>query len=326
MGTVSILISDIPANEPHRLSRFGVEETVTDGTIVLSTEMETLQRKRYLEVYKMRAAHHTPGRHRMKITGQGIELFYVTAPPPADLDIAPLVFEPLQKSIQGDLRYNSTWLVRGEPGVGKSTLSYQFAIEGLRRKESVLYIAADISAAQAHEALLQFGFLPEPYLESGRLVILDSSRETEPGINLHDSEIFLFTLLQQIEKMARPLRLIFDSLNPLSLNLNSEEFVALINRKNRLLCQPGIVLFDTKLRHTLERRHHYSLFNAYDVVLDLYTPNWGEMSPAGRTGYHVLQVHKARGTNVDPRPYPYVISRTEGIIVQSEYYRQQMGL
>lgn len=79
-GALGLLISDTPSNEPQRLSRYGVEETVADGTISLWTELQGLQRRRYIEIYKMRAVDHVMGRHRMEITDQGIEVFYV--PPP----------------------------------------------------------------------------------------------------------------------------------------------------------------------------------------------------------------------------------------------------
>lgn len=321
-GAVGILISDIPAGEPRRLSRFGVEETVVDGTVVLSTEMDGLKRKRYIEVYKMRAADHVPGRHRMAITPQGIQVFYAPAPDLSDVETPPsLVFSPLESIIQGELRYGSAWLVRGDQGVGKSTLAYQFALDGLRRKEAVLYIAADAPAYQVRQALQGFGFLPDPYLESGQLVIMDAF---SGGVDLSDPEAFLFAVARQVEAMPRPLRNIFDSLTPLALGYTPGQFVELVHRKNRLLRRPDVVLFDTLLRQTLQESELYSLLNAFDVVVDLTTPDWGEMEQAGQ-GMRALRVRKARGVRADTRPYPYVISPTEGIVVQKEYYRRQVG-
>jgi circadian clock protein KaiC len=335
-GAVGILTSDIPAGETQRLSCFGVEETVADGIIVLSTEMEGLRRKRYLEVFKMRAADHVPGRHRMEIAGQGIEVFYAAAPDLSQIETpSPLVFEPVEGVIGGGLPYGSAWLVRGDPGMGKSTLSYQFAIEGLRRKEAVLYIAADAPGSLVRQAMESFGFLPDPYIESGQLVILNvSGRGTSPipaggreggRIDLSDPEAFLFTVDRQVERMPKPLRMVFDSLTPLALGYAPGEFVELVHRKNRLLRRPDVTTFDTLLLQMLEKSELYSLLNAFDVVLDLYTPDWGEMALSGNTGYRALRVRKVRGANADTRPYPYVISRTEGVVVQKDYYSQQMG-
>ena len=326
-GAVGILTSDIPAGETQRLSHFGVEETVADGTIVLSTEMEGLRRKRYLEVFKMRAAGHVAGRHRMEITGQGIEVFYVAAPDLSQVETPPpLVFEPVEGVIGDGLPYGSAWLVRGDPGVGKSTLAYQFAIEGLRRKEAVLYIAADVPGSLVRQAMESFGFLPDPYIESGQLVILDVFGGGERGGgDLSDPEAFLFTVDRQVEHMPKPLRMVFDSLTPLALGYAPGEFVALVHRKNRLLRRPDVSIFDTLLLQMLEKSELYSLLNAFDVVVDLYTPDWGEMALSGNTGYRALRVRKVRGASADTRPYPYTISPTEGIVVQKDYYSQQMG-
>lgn len=80
-GAVGLLISDIPANTPDSLSRFGVEETVVDGTILLSTTKSNLplsnqrmSRIRYLEVYKMRGINHITGSHPFEIGARGINI------------------------------------------------------------------------------------------------------------------------------------------------------------------------------------------------------------------------------------------------------------
>jgi circadian clock protein KaiC len=325
-GAVGLLISDIPVGELYRLSRFGVEETVTDGTIVLSAELKGLERKRYLEVYKMRGSEHVTGRHRMEITSRGIEVFYAAAADLSQVETPPpLAFGPLQGIIRDSLPYGSAWLVRGDPGVGKSTLAYQFAIEGLSRKESVLYIAADAPASQVRYAMQSFGFLPDPYLDSGQLVILDVFGGGDRHQDMSDSEAFLFTVAHKVESMSKPLRVVFDSLTSLVVGYTSWELVGMVHRKNRLLLKPNVVLFDILLKQTLQTSELYSLLNAFDIVLDLYTPDWGEMKQAGISGYRVLQVLKARGAYADTRPYPYTISSTEGIVVQKDYYQRQTG-
>lgn len=342
IGAIGLFTSDIPAGEPHRLSRFGVEETVMDGTVVLSTEMKETRRKRYIEVYKMRAADHVTGRHRMEITQHGIEVLYTEAashqaiadilsndspsadqePPDIRLSERSLAFEPIQSMVAGDIPYGAAWLVRGDHGIGKSTLAYQFALEGLRRKEAVLYIAADVSREQVRRALRGTGFLLEPYLEVGQLVILEAHAGDRDLLDLSDPDAFLFALLRHVETIARPCRVILDSLVPLALGLSASDFVSLIYRKNRLLRQPDVALFDTILRETVQGHDLSNLLNTFDVVLDLYTPNWGEMNLAGSIGYRAMQIRKARGVRIDNRPYPYTISTTEGILVQSDYYRR----
>ncbi|HMJ12461.1 MAG TPA: ATPase domain-containing protein, partial [Polyangiaceae bacterium] len=65
-GAVGFFATDIPYGS-NQISRFGVEETVVDGVILLSAPQEGLERQRYLEVYKLRNTAHLKGRHNMLI-------------------------------------------------------------------------------------------------------------------------------------------------------------------------------------------------------------------------------------------------------------------
>lgn len=75
-GCTALLISDPPIGVSS-LSRFGVEESIIDGVVVLriTAGREGRTRERTIEVYKMRGVAHATGEHSMKITGHGIEIF-----------------------------------------------------------------------------------------------------------------------------------------------------------------------------------------------------------------------------------------------------------
>lgn len=320
-NSVGLLISDIAAGDEKKLSRFGVEETVVDGTIVLSSELSGHKRKRYIEVYKLRASKHVSGRHRMEITPSGIEVFYFKSPDLSQIKIPPpLEFTPTKGIFKGNLPFGSAWLIQGDPGIGKSTLAYQFAIEGLRRKEAVLFIAVDSPLSIVRESMQNFGFLIEPFLESGQLIIIDLSGYGNGSLDPSDPEKFLLEVVSQIEEMPKPLRVIIDSLSPIALDYSPNEFIKLIHRKNKLLRRPNVCVFDSMLRDTLRINENYRLVNAFEIYIDLYTPDWGEMTQAGKTGIRSLQVKKSRGVASDMRPYPYTIGKS-GIVVQKNFYR-----
>lgn len=324
VGGVGILISDIPANDTRRLSRFGVEETIADGTLVLSTEMVGKRRERYLEIFKMRAADYVAGRHRMEITDTGIQVFYINDREPPEtvpnLASTPFSFQPVQPLFQGDLSAETTWLVRGESGLGKTTLAYQFLIEGLKSQDSILYIGADVPTSRTLKALEDLSFLPQPYIESGQLRLLDIFGYSSHSLNIEDTEVFLYKLAQHLDEMPKPCRVITDSLTPLAIAHSHSDFVSLIYRKNRLLHQPSVVLFDIFLKGILEPELRSSLVNAYDISIELYRPDWGEMHQLGNSGYPSLRITKARGVKADTRPYPYRIRDGEGVVVQTDYY------
>lgn len=71
IGGLGIFTSDMPYGS-KKLSRFGVEGSVVDGLIILSSIENDFRREAYLEVYKMRNTTHVKGLHKMKIGPQGI--------------------------------------------------------------------------------------------------------------------------------------------------------------------------------------------------------------------------------------------------------------
>ncbi len=73
-GCTALITTDPPVGS-DRISRFGVEESIIDGVLVLKNVKEKRGRQRYLEVYKMRGVNHSTGDHAMKITSGGVQLF-----------------------------------------------------------------------------------------------------------------------------------------------------------------------------------------------------------------------------------------------------------
>ncbi|MBC7754043.1 MAG: hypothetical protein H7Z71_07380 [Moraxellaceae bacterium] len=58
----------------NQISRFGVEETVVDGVILLTASENKFARERFLEIYKLRNTAHKSGRQKMHIAKGGIKL------------------------------------------------------------------------------------------------------------------------------------------------------------------------------------------------------------------------------------------------------------
>jgi len=148
---VGFFATDIPYGT-QQLSRFGVEETVVDGILLLSSTEEALERERYIEVYKLRNTGHLKGRHSMTIGHGGITIYPrhglddpLDGPPPA-LDPSrrlPTGVHGLDELLGGGLLERSVTLVSGSAGIGKSTLGLQFILEGAKRKEPGLYVALE---------------------------------------------------------------------------------------------------------------------------------------------------------------------------------------
>lgn len=70
----SIMISEVLVNK-NSLSRFGVEEFVSDGVIVLHNKLIAGEYRRGISIWKMRATDHSRKIHPYKITGKGITVY-----------------------------------------------------------------------------------------------------------------------------------------------------------------------------------------------------------------------------------------------------------
>lgn len=72
---VGMFATDVPYGS-NKISRFGVEETVVDGVILLSSEQNGLKRDRFIEIYKLRNTSHAEGKYKIEIKKGGITIIY----------------------------------------------------------------------------------------------------------------------------------------------------------------------------------------------------------------------------------------------------------
>ena len=205
-GAVGFFVTDIRYGS-NKISRFGVEETVVDGVIILSATEEALERERYIEVYKLRNTAHLKGRHTMTIDTGGIQIFpryrpqakdEKLPPPPSKIPLRlPFGVEGVNKLLGNGVLSRSMTLVSGSAGIGKSVLSLQFLLAGASRREPGLYVtleespeelianaaALDLPLKKAiEEGLIEILYLPPTYIPSTQLITLLTDKIKEKKI------------------------------------------------------------------------------------------------------------------------------------------------
>jgi circadian clock protein KaiC len=164
---------------------------------------------RSLEVEKLRGSGFMTGFHSMRISEDGVRLFphCVEDPGNNEYDDDRLAFgvTNLDAQLKGGLERGTTTILSGQSGVGKSTLSLQFALEGVRNGERAVVYAFEESpgAIKARSRLL--GLDTEAYLADDSLSI----NRINP-IELYPDE-FLRMLRLDVEESGRTI-VVVDSL------------------------------------------------------------------------------------------------------------------
>jgi circadian clock protein KaiC len=183
---VGFFATDIPYGS-SQISRFGVEETVVDGVLILSAPEEGLERQRYIEVYKLRNTAHLKGRHNMTIAQGGVAIFprygealLAEAPPPAVESSSRLAsgVPGLDALLGGGFLERSATIVSGSAGIGKTTLGMQFVVEGARKKSTpALYVTLEEGPEQLMASADALGLPLRANVEKGLVKIMYLSRE-----------------------------------------------------------------------------------------------------------------------------------------------------
>jgi circadian clock protein KaiC len=182
---VGFFATDIPYGS-SKISRFGVEETVVDGVLLLTSTEEGFERQRYIEVYKLRNTAHLKGRHPMTIGSGGIAIFpryeaeaEYQSPPPA-LEPARRLSSGvagLDELLGGGFLERSVTLLSGPSGIGKTTLATEFIIEGAKRGERGLFVAFEEGPEQITKSAEQLGLPLKAAIDEGLVEIVYLSRE-----------------------------------------------------------------------------------------------------------------------------------------------------
>jgi circadian clock protein KaiC len=126
----------------------------------------------------------------------------------------------LDDILNGGLTPNRLYLLEGMPGSGKTTLAFQFLMEGVRRGEPVLYVTLSETAEEIRAVAASHGWTLEG-ISIRELVPSEQSLEpSEQYTVFHPSEVELSDTTQKIvddvDKL-KPARIVFDSLSELRL-------------------------------------------------------------------------------------------------------------
>jgi circadian clock protein KaiC len=304
---VGFFPTDIPYGS-NQVSRFGVEETVVDGVIILTATEEGVERERYIEVYKLRNTAHLKGRHNMVIGPGGVSIFPrysddlpPDVPPPA-LEIATRLgsgVPGLDELLGAGLLRRSVTLVSGSAGVGKTTLGLQFLLAGARRRERGLYVTLEEGPEQLLASAEALGLPLRAAVDSGLITLLYVSRE-------HIRAGQFLTVLTDKLKALKASRVVLDAATQMLTDRTTiDEFRHTLYKlmlRFKTLDITTVLTLEAPSLVSIERVTELALSPVADNLLMLrYVDTGGRLAPT-------LTVVKTRGSEHDRTAHEVVVA------------------
>jgi circadian clock protein KaiC len=270
------------------LTRYGLEEYVSDCVIVLHHQLHNLVSTRRLRVLKYRGSSHGTNEYPFLISDHGLSVMPITSLAlhhEASEERLSSGITPLDAMLAGQGFYRgSSILVSGTAGTGKTSLAGHFTQAACGRGERVLYFAFEESASQIVRNLRSIGLDLAPWMAQGRLCI-QANRPSFTGLEMH------LAVMHQAIRDFDPRIVVLDPLNSFVGASESLEVKAMLMRLLDHLKTQGITGFFTSLTFGGEAA------DRTDVAISSLIDSWLLLTAldSGRERIRRLGIIKSRG-------------------------------
>jgi circadian clock protein KaiC len=170
------------------LTRYGLEEYVSDCVILLDHRVAGQLSTRRLRIVKYRGSVHGTNEYPFLIDEQGISVLPITSfglTHQASSQRISTGISDLDQLLEGKGYYRgSTVLVSGTAGSGKTSIASHFVEAACKRKDRCLYLSFEESVAQVTRNMQSIGINLQPCVKKG-LLRFHSIRPTEHGLEMH---------------------------------------------------------------------------------------------------------------------------------------------
>ncbi len=284
------------------LTRYGLEEYVSDCVISLDHRVADQVTTRRIRVVKYRGTTHGTNEYPFLIEKDGISIWPITSVQ-VDRSVSderiPTGIERLDTMLGGKGFYRgSSILLSGTAGTGKTSVASTFAEAACRRGERCLFVSFEEAPGQIIRNMMTIGIDLQQWVKKDRLQF-QNVRAFQFGLEMHLARTIKF-----ISEFA-PDVVIIDPISGLETSGTSLEVKAALMRLVDYLKEKGItaMLTDLKMGGALERTDAAisSLVDTWLVLRDL------ESNGERNRGLHVL---KSRGMGHSNQVREFVLSQT----------------
>lgn len=175
-----------------QLTRYGIEEYVSDCVIVLDNRVRDQITTRRLRVVKYRGSAHGTNEYPFLIDGEGITVLPITSAGlehPSSEEIIPTGVPGLDRMLDaGGIYRGSSVLISGLAGTGKTTFAAKFAKASCERGERVLFFEFEESPAQVIRNMRSVGIDLDEFI--GNQLRFESARPSLFGLEMHLARMY----------------------------------------------------------------------------------------------------------------------------------------
>ena len=298
-----------------QLTRYGIEEYVSDCVILLDNRVQDQVTTRRLRVVKYRGSAHGTNEYPFLIDDEGISVLPITSAglghPISDEAVATGVAGLDEMLGKGGFYRGSSVLISGLAGSGKSTFGGSFVQAACARGEKALYFAFEESPEQIVRNMRSVGIELRQYVEAG-LLQFEAARPSLYGFEMH-----LARMNRDIERFT-PSVLVVDPIS--AFRGPSTEIHATLVRLADICKTKGITAMFTSLSATSDmmdesERSVSSLMDCWISLRDVEAS--GERN-------RVMYLLKSRGMNHSKQLREYRL--TDNGIVMIDAYLGQDGV
>lgn len=220
----------------------------------------------------------------------------------------------LDEILQGGFAKNRVVLVAGEPGSGKTIMTIQFLVNGIKKGQKALFVCMEETKVHLYREMSHFGWDLSSYESEGKFAFIDATplrllpeKITVEDVAIDRKEFSMITLTQavnrEIERM-KPDLLAVDPLTSLMLQYahENERRSAILELVTMLSNTGATCLMTSELKAAgFKRRLETEEFLSHGAIL-----LFNEM--VSGSVVRVIQVQKMREIKCDTQPRPYVIT------------------
>jgi circadian clock protein KaiC len=265
MDAIGLFTTEYPL---ERLIQYP-EATTVDGIVCLSTVAVGERVVRRIQVAKLRGRPHVTGQHVFHLSHEGIDIV-----PRLESIVQPdVTFQPsgtraefglpeLDHVLGGGLPAQTTSLLVGSTGVGKTLMALHFAAEGARLGEDVLFVTYSEPAGRLLGRARRIGLDVRALIDSGRLTINyrspanveadDLARDITLHVRSHGTKRVVIDGVGELEHGVLDRTRVRDFLEALIVFLRDAGVTAIFIREIAKIAGPELDLSDTPISVTAE--------------------------------------------------------------------------